>query len=140
MRRSFKQLRRTTGRRRLYAEALEDRRLLAQLSFLPTDGTPLQDGKLFAQAGVPINISARVSGDVGQTTANPSQINNYALNFTNSSPELSFDTYSAADSKFSEVLDSMIEGDEIVTFSAPWATEVWLRSRFLQQNFWERST
>ena len=45
-----------TRRRRLQTECLEDRRLLAALSFLPTSGS-LDDGVLIAEAGQTVSVS-----------------------------------------------------------------------------------
>ena len=125
-RRHFGSVRRHgSPRRRLWAETLEDRRLLAQLSFLPTDGEALQAGTLIVEAGETINLTGMVLPDQAQvddpTNNPPSQVQTYTLNFANSTAGLTFSNYAVGDSNFSSALDPTIDdnGNTVVAFAAP---------------------
>ena len=92
-------IRQRLSRRRLYAETLEDRRLLATLSFTPV-GKTLTGGTLFANAGEAITVQARA--DSGTEIS----INNHQLNLTSSTDGLTFSGYRPDDGTKADPADN----------------------------------
>ena len=100
--------RKRDSRRRVSIENLEDRRLLATLSFTPVDKT-LTDGTLFVNAGEKFSVRATALSD------SEISVNNHQLNLSNSTAGLTFDNFSATGSDFSSVTDASFAGDSVVS-------------------------
>src|SRR5690554_2450162 len=95
--------RRNVQRRRLGAELLEDRRLLAVIDLLPTfSGTTEENGTTIvaASGGSTIRFEAML-------TAAEQAVRGYQLNFVNSAPSLLIDQFLQSQ-EFPEFIDAMI--------------------------------